>query len=133
MNLEIEGGRTCNTLVKSMRDSGIVVGPVLGKGMVHRMELTTSRVENVIDITKRLDYMIVKSIGADAKKRGRVRHRAVPCEAKRETSVSHRQLSSRSGRKSFRKGELIHDGCVIASISGMTHQNSTLSQLSNSR
>ncbi|MDR0418176.1 MAG: polyribonucleotide nucleotidyltransferase [Puniceicoccales bacterium] len=105
MNAEIEVGKTYKGMVKSIKDFGIFVECLPGKeGMVHVSELAEFRVDNVEDICKLNDEIIVKCVGVDEKGRIRLSRRAVLCEAKGETYVSSRPVSSGSGRKPFRGG-----------------------------
>ncbi|MDR1366525.1 MAG: polyribonucleotide nucleotidyltransferase [Puniceicoccales bacterium] len=105
MNAEIEVGKTYKGMVKSIKDFGVFVECLPGKeGMVHVSELAEFRVENVEDICKLNDEIIVKCVGVDEKGRIRLSRRAVLCEAKGEAYVSSRPVSSSSGRKPFRSG-----------------------------
>jgi polyribonucleotide nucleotidyltransferase len=102
MNAEIEVGKTYKGMVKSIKDFGIFVECLPGKeGMVHVSELAEFRVNNVEDICKLNDEIIVKCVGVDEKGRVRLSRRAVLCEAKGEDYVSSRPTSP-SGRRSPR-------------------------------
>ncbi|MDR1591042.1 MAG: polyribonucleotide nucleotidyltransferase [Puniceicoccales bacterium] len=105
MNAEIEIGKTYKGMVKSIKDFGIFVECLPGKeGMVHVSELAEFRVENVEDICKLNDEIIVKCVGVDEKGRVRLSRRAVLCEAKGEAYISSRPVSSSLGRRPFRSG-----------------------------
>ncbi|MDR2372072.1 MAG: polyribonucleotide nucleotidyltransferase [Puniceicoccales bacterium] len=100
MNAEIEVGKTYKGMVKSIKDFGVFVECLPGKeGMVHVSELAEFRVENVEDICKPNDEIIVKCVGVDEKGRVRLSRRAVLCEAKGEIYVSSRPVSSGVGRR----------------------------------
>ncbi|MDR1906937.1 MAG: polyribonucleotide nucleotidyltransferase [Puniceicoccales bacterium] len=103
MNAEIEVGKTYKAMVKSIKDFGIFVECLPGKeGMVHVSELAEFRVENVEDVCKLNDEIIVKCVGVDEKGRVRLSRRAVLCEAKGEAYVSSRPTSP--GHRPARNG-----------------------------
>lgn len=102
MNAEIEVGKTYKGIVKSIKDFGVFVECLPGKeGMVHVSELADFRVENVGDVCKLGDEIIVKCIGVDDRGRVRLSRRAVICVAKGEdytASMQPRRPSLRGSR-----------------------------------
>jgi polyribonucleotide nucleotidyltransferase len=102
MNAAIEVGKTYKGVVKSVKDFGVFVECLPGKeGLVHVSELAEFRVENVEDVCKLNDEIIVKCVGVDEKGRVRLSRRAVLCEAKGEAYESSRPSSGqRSTRNS---------------------------------
>jgi polyribonucleotide nucleotidyltransferase len=102
MNAEIEVGKTYKGIVKSVKDFGVFVECLPGKeGLVHVSELAEFRVENVEDVCKLNDEIIVKCVGVDEKGRVRLSRRAVLCAAKGEAYESSRPSS---GQRSSRGG-----------------------------
>jgi polyribonucleotide nucleotidyltransferase len=101
MNAEIEVGKTYKGMVKSIKEFGVFVECLPGKeGLVHVSELAEYRVENVEDICKLNDEIIVKCVGVDEKGRVRLSRRAVLCEAKGEDYVSTKPSAGRSPSRS---------------------------------
>jgi polyribonucleotide nucleotidyltransferase len=102
MNATIEIGKTYKGIVKSVKDFGVFVECLPGKeGLVHVSELAEFRVENVENVCKLNDEIIVKCVGVDEKGRVRLSRRAVLCEAKGEAYESSRPVS---GQRSTRSG-----------------------------
>ncbi|MDR2807233.1 MAG: polyribonucleotide nucleotidyltransferase [Puniceicoccales bacterium] len=100
ISAEIEVGKTYRGIVKSIKDFGIFVECLPGKeGMVHVSELAEFRVENISDICRLGDEIVIKCVGVDEKGRVRLSRRAVLCEAKGETYVSTKPTAMARGRQ----------------------------------
>lgn len=79
---EIELNKTYRGIVRSVREFGAFVECIPGKeGMVHISELAEVRIENIEDVCKVGDELVVKCIGIDDKGRVRLSRRAALCEA----------------------------------------------------
>ncbi|MDR3317496.1 MAG: S1 RNA-binding domain-containing protein [Puniceicoccales bacterium] len=103
MNAEIEVGKTYKGIVKAIKEFGVFVECLPGKeGLVHVSELAEFRVENVEDVCKINDEIIVKCVGFDEKGRVRLSRRAVLCAAKGEAYVSTKPISNQ--KRSYNTG-----------------------------
>jgi polyribonucleotide nucleotidyltransferase len=95
-------GKTYTGIVKSIKEFGVFVECLPGKeGMVHISELAEFRVENIEDVCKLGDEIIVKCVGVDEKGRVRLSRRAVLCEAKGEAYVSSKPVSRGRPRDAY--------------------------------
>ncbi|MDR2668129.1 MAG: polyribonucleotide nucleotidyltransferase [Puniceicoccales bacterium] len=83
MNSEIEVGKTYRGIVRGIKEFGAFVECLPGKeGLVHVSELDAGRVENVEDVCKVGDEIVVRCVGVDEKGRVRLSRRAAICEAR---------------------------------------------------
>ena len=79
---DIELNKTYKGVVRSIKEFGVFVECLPGKeGLVHISELADFRVNNVEDVCKIGDELLVKCIGIDEKKRVRLSRKAALCEA----------------------------------------------------
>jgi polyribonucleotide nucleotidyltransferase len=84
---EIEPGKTYRGIVRSVKDFGAFVECLPGKeGLVHISEFANGRIENINDICRIGDEIIVKCIGLDIKGRVRLSRKAVICPDKAEVA-----------------------------------------------
>lgn len=98
---EIEINKTYRGIVRSVREFGAFVECLPGKeGMVHISELADVRIENIEDVCKVGDELVVKCIGIDDKGRVRLSRRAALCEAQ---GIPYEQ-NDRGGSSSGRSG-----------------------------
>jgi polyribonucleotide nucleotidyltransferase len=80
---EIEPGKTYHGVVRSVKDFGAFVECLPGKeGLVHVSEFDESHIENMDDICRIGDEVVVKCVGMDGKGRVRLSRKAALCEAK---------------------------------------------------
>lgn len=78
---EIEPGKTYRAIVRSVKDFGVFVECLPGKeGLVHISELSDIAINNIDDVCKMGDEIIVKCVGVDDKGRVRLSRRAAICE-----------------------------------------------------
>jgi polyribonucleotide nucleotidyltransferase len=83
INSAIEVGKTYRGIVRGIKEFGAFVECLPGKeGLVHVSELADGRVENVEDICKVGEEMVVCCVGVDDKGRVRLSRRAVLCAAR---------------------------------------------------
>ena len=83
MNSEIEVGKTYRGIVRGVKEFGAFVECLPGKeGLVHISELDFGRVENVEDVCKVGDEIVVCCVGADEKGRVRLSRKAAICAAR---------------------------------------------------
>ncbi|MDR1436407.1 MAG: polyribonucleotide nucleotidyltransferase [Puniceicoccales bacterium] len=83
LNSEIEVGKTYRGVVRTVKEFGAFVECLPGKeGLVHVSELADGRVEEVGDVCKVGDEMVVSCIGVDEKGRVRLSRRAAICAAR---------------------------------------------------
>jgi polyribonucleotide nucleotidyltransferase len=101
MNGAIEVGKTYRGIVRGIKEFGAFVECLPGKeGLVHVSELADGRVENVEDICKVGDEMVVCCVGVDDKGRVRLSRRAALCAAR---GVPYESRQS-GGRPTERRG-----------------------------
>jgi polyribonucleotide nucleotidyltransferase len=83
LSCEVEVGKTYRGIVRGVKEFGAFVECLPGKeGLVHISELAEGRVENVEDICRIGDEMVVRCIGADERGRMKLSRRAAICDAK---------------------------------------------------
>ncbi len=79
---EIEPGKTYKGIVRLVKEFGVFVECLPGQeGLVHVSELADFRVDNVEDVCKLGDELLVKCVGIDEKGRVRLSRRAALAEA----------------------------------------------------
>ncbi|MDR0340178.1 MAG: polyribonucleotide nucleotidyltransferase [Puniceicoccales bacterium] len=109
MNSSIEVGKTYRGIVRGIKEFGAFVECLPGKeGLVHVSELADGRVENVEDICKVGDEMVVCCVGVDDKGRVRLSRRAALCAARGVPYESRQQSSRPTERHNAPSGRDFH-------------------------
>ncbi|MDR0428436.1 MAG: polyribonucleotide nucleotidyltransferase [Puniceicoccales bacterium] len=98
---EIEVGKTYNGIVRAVKEFGIFVECLPGKeALVHISELSDSHIEDLNEVCKVGDEIVVKCVGVDERGRFRMSHRAVICESQ---GISYEKpVAPDSRRRHFR-------------------------------
>ena len=107
---DIEVDKTYRGIVRSVKEFGAFVECMPGKeGLVHISELAECRVENVEDVCKLGDEIVVKCVGIDDKGRVRLSRLAAICEAEGKPyepkERSPRPSGGRGGDRGGRGGD----------------------------
>ena len=104
---DIEPGKTYKGIVRSIKEFGAFVECLPGKeGLVHVSELADFRVENVDDVCKLGDEILVKCVGVDDRGRVKLSRRAALCEAQGIPYEPNQRQGGNGGRSGGpRKGD----------------------------
>ncbi|MDR1438201.1 MAG: polyribonucleotide nucleotidyltransferase [Puniceicoccales bacterium] len=80
---EIEVGKTYHGIIRTVKEFGVFVECLPGKeALVHISELSEERIEDLSNVCKIGDEIIVKCVGVDGKGRVRLSRKAAICESK---------------------------------------------------